>query len=112
VSPFLLDAAAELAVDLEPGSRPWRPGDWGMQFMLHSSGLFQWSPDCTLLSSMPRQLSLSLSSTSAPASKLQPTTSAFSHPVSTTIPDLTILEFIFGTTKLRKQLYKNLKYDT
>jgi hypothetical protein len=32
--------------------------------------------------------------------------------VSTTIPDLTILEFIFWTIKLRKQWYKNSKYDT
>jgi hypothetical protein len=37
--------------------------------------------------------------------------SVFSLPISTTITDLTILEFIFWTTKLRKQLYKNLKYD-
>jgi hypothetical protein len=37
--------------------------------------------------------------------------STFSLSVSTTIPDLTILEFIFWTTKLRKQLYKNLKYN-
>jgi hypothetical protein len=41
-----------------------------------------------------------------------PSASAFSLRVSITIPDLTILEFIFCTTKLRKQLYKNLKYDT
>jgi hypothetical protein len=41
-----------------------------------------------------------------------PSASAFSLPVSTTISDLTFLEFIFWTTKLRKQLYKNLKYDT
>jgi hypothetical protein len=41
-----------------------------------------------------------------------PSASAFSLLVSTTIPDLTILEFMFWTTKFRKQLYKNLKYDT
>jgi hypothetical protein len=41
-----------------------------------------------------------------------PLASAFSLLISTTIPDLTILEFIFWTTKLRKQLYKNLKCDT
>jgi hypothetical protein len=38
VSLLLLVAAAQSTVDLGPGSRPWRPGEWGMQFMLHSSG--------------------------------------------------------------------------
>jgi hypothetical protein len=38
-------------------------------------------------------------------------TSVFSLLVSTTISDLIILEFILWTTNLRKQLYKNLKYD-
>jgi hypothetical protein len=47
----------------------------------------------------------------------QPTTfSPQSHQhslsVSTTIPDLTILEFISWTANLRKQLHKNLKYNT
>jgi hypothetical protein len=45
-------------------------------------------------------------------SSYNPSASAFSFPVSTTIPNLTILEFIFWTIKLRKQLYKKLKYDT
>jgi cation transporter-like permease len=40
-----------------------------------------------------------------------PSASVFSLPVNTTISDLIILEFIFWTTKLRKQLYKNVKYD-
>jgi hypothetical protein len=39
-------------------------------------------------------------------------TSVFSLLVSTTISDLIILEFILWTTNLKKQLYKNLKYDT
>jgi hypothetical protein len=42
-------------------------------------------------------LSLSITNTPAAAYNIQPTaTPAFSFPVSTTIPHLTILEFIFG----------------
>jgi hypothetical protein len=39
-------------------------------------------------------------------------TSVFSLSVNIIISHLTILEFIFWTTNLRKQLHKNLKYDT
>jgi hypothetical protein len=73
---------------------------------------------------MPHQLSLSLSTISVPAAAY----TSLHHPVhsyisishisllslsvNTTISDLTILEFILWTTNLRKQLHKNLKYDT
>jgi hypothetical protein len=75
---------------------------------------FQWSSIC--ISLILHQLSLShpqVLQQQAVVSRLQPISISFlSLSVSTTISDLTILEFTFGTTKLRKQLYKNLKYDT
>jgi hypothetical protein len=75
--------------------------------------------------SRPRHISF-LSPSRPPALQQQPTpaysiqsiatsastTSVFFFPVSTTILDLTISEFISWTTNLRKQLHKNLKYYT
>jgi hypothetical protein len=65
-------------------------------------GWFQWSPGCISLLPTSHQLSLSLSPTTAPAAgySIQPTTTSasvtatFSLSGSTTISDLTILEFI------------------
>jgi hypothetical protein len=73
---------------------------------------FQWSAGCILLSFMPRWLSLSLSSTSAPASSLQPISISFLSPSQYHNYMLNHFRIYFFTTKLRKQLYKNLKYDT
>jgi hypothetical protein len=68
------------------------------------------------ISHISHQLSLLLLYITAPTAgcshihQYQPYWSSL--PVSTTIPDLIILKFILWTTNLRKQLYKNLKYDT
>jgi hypothetical protein len=70
-------------------------------------GWFQWSTSCISLSLTSHQISLSLTHYGS-SSRLQllgysPSISAFSLPVSTTIPDLTILEFNSWTTNLRKK---------
>jgi hypothetical protein len=67
--------------------------------LVNCLGWLQWWATSILISTMPRHFSLSLSITNTPAAayNIQPTaTPAFSFPVSTTIPHLTILEFIFG----------------
>jgi hypothetical protein len=79
---------------------------------------------CLLFPSQPCHISflspswsLTLQQQHASGYNIQPTrtsalaTSAFSLPVSFTIPDLTISEFILWATNLRKQLHKKLKYD-